>query len=164
MFNLFKKIKVDFQVEEVFLIHNDGTLISHKSNDNESEMDNDVLNGMITVIQDFVKEGLGNDISPTFSPTSKPYSVARIANEWQLQQLKLEGYNILIERGKLVYIVTVYSGTASWNLYFKVKGILKKVESKYSDILTDWGGNMNKVSKVGDLIDPLLEYNKLKNK
>src|SRR3989441_4036232 len=80
------------QVEEVFLRYRDGVLIYHLSRRLFQDKDEDVLGGMLTAIQEFVRDAF-------------VYGEHR-----ELHHLDFGQYRILIERGKRVYLAVVYAG------------------------------------------------------
>jgi hypothetical protein len=159
---IIKKYKGNFKIEDVFLIYNDGTLISHKTIRKVDTIDDeDILSGMLTALQDFVREGLSSNLSgkTTYSKHQlKDLKHMKNMNEWQIQQLQLGEHNILIERGKYIYLAVIFNGRAGWNLSFKIKHILSDIENGHSDLLRDWGGNMKDVKILEDFPNRILNF------
>jgi hypothetical protein len=156
---IIKKYKGNFKVEDVFLIYNDGTLISHKTKREVDTMnDDDILSGMLTALQDFVKEGLSSNL--TQNKTSSKYQLKELKNldEWQIQQLQLGDHNILIERGKYIYLAVIFSGKVGWNLSFKIKNVMMEVEKNHSKLLLDWNGDMDDVEFLEKVPREILEF------
>ncbi len=127
------------EIEEAFLVYRDGVLISHLSRTLMREKDEDVLSGMLTAVQEFVREAF------------------QYGQERDLQQLDFGEYRILIERGTYVYLAVVYSGRESVALRKKVHGVIDLVEKQYGKVLAKWDGDMEEVLGASDLIrDSLL--------
>ena len=156
---VYKKYKGSYLVEEVFLIHEDGTLLFHRSTRKHKSIDDDVLSGMLTAVQDFIKEGFSYDTPDQFPHAPSPYREARKINEWQVQQLKLEDHNILIERGNYAYIAIIFKGTSGWGLNRSVIKIMKDIEANYGDVLKDWSGRISKLKGIDKYIEPLIIEN-----
>ena len=152
-----KKYKGNYKIEEVFIIHEDGTLLMHKSKVKKKVMDDDILGGMLTAVQDFIREGFSSDISDGAPGMAPPAGKAKKIDEWQLHQLSLQDHNILIERGKNAYLAVIIKGSAGWKLTRQIKIIMSEAEDQYGEVFANWNGRMNKLKGLEDLISPLLE-------
>ncbi|MCK5560047.1 MAG: PKD domain-containing protein [Thermoplasmata archaeon] len=155
-----RKYKGNYKVEDIFVIHEDGTLLLHKTRRKKAAMDDDILSGMLTAVQDFIKEGFAYDAPDQFPHAPSPYREARKIDEWQLHQLKLEDHNILIERGASSYIAIIFTGTSGWRLERSIKQAIKGIEGKYGDILGKWSGRMSSLKGIDKFIEPLLSEEK----
>jgi uncharacterized repeat protein (TIGR01451 family) len=122
------------QIEEVFLVYRDGVLIYHISRSLVADRDEDVLSGMLTAVQEFVRDAF------------------RYGEHRQLHQLDFGDYRILIERGKTVYLAIVYSGHESPAVRRKVRTVLGRIEAAYADVLADWNGDMDKMIGARDIL------------
>ncbi|MFA5895556.1 MAG: hypothetical protein WC985_01445 [Thermoplasmata archaeon] len=122
------------RIEEVFLVYRDGILISHLSRTMVEEKDRDVLSGMLTVVQDFVKDAF------------------QYGEHRELHQMEFGDYRILIERGKHVYLAVVYRGRDSSMIRKKVRSVLDSVEDTYGKVLQSWDGSMESVVGTRDIL------------
>ncbi len=122
------------QVEEVFLVYRDGLLIYHLSRSLSQDKDEDVLSGMLTAIQEFVRDAF-------------VYGEHR-----ELHHLDFGDYRILIERGKNVYLAVVYAGKGFASVRKRVRSVLDQIEKAYHGVLEDWDGDMDKVAGARDVI------------
>jgi hypothetical protein len=148
------KYRGNFKIEDVLVIYFDGTLISHKSNKKQKRLDNDILSGMLIAVQDFIKDSFRKNSNDPF------YKIESFNNdEWSLNQLKLKGHDIYIERSEYLSIAVIYSGRIGWNLKSKIKHIMAEIDRNYSKALKNWNGNMSKIENIGNLIDPLGKIN-----
>lgn len=130
------------EIEDVFLVYRDGVLISHLSRSLIREKDEDVLSGMLTAVQEFVREAF------------------QYGEHRDLQQLDFGEYRILIERGHYVYLAVVYSGDESPALRKKVQAVIALIERQFGSVLEKWEGDMDEVMGARDLIrDALLGTN-----
>ncbi|MEK6987794.1 MAG: hypothetical protein AABX97_06850 [Candidatus Thermoplasmatota archaeon] len=129
-------------IEEVFLVYRDGVLLSHLSRTLMADKDEDVLSGMLTAVQEFVRDAF------------------RYGEHRELHQMDFGDYRILIERGKLAYLAVVYSGKNSSSVRKRVRMVLDRIESTYASVLDNWDGDMEKVVGARDIIrDYLLKSN-----
>ncbi len=122
------------RIEDVFLIYRDGILVSHLSQGDGLDKDEDQLSGMLTAVQDFVKDAF-------------TYGEHR-----ELHQLEFGDYHVLIERGKLVYLAVVYQGRDSGLIRKKVRTVLDQVESRYGGVFDAWDGDMARVAGTRELL------------
>ncbi|HVG36844.1 MAG TPA: hypothetical protein VNA10_03850, partial [Thermoplasmata archaeon] len=121
------------EIEEVFLVYRDGVLIYHLSRSLSQDKDEDVLSGMLTAIQEFVRDAF-------------VYGEHR-----ELHQLDFGEYRIMIERGQRVYLAVVYSGKGAV-VRRRVRSVLDHIETAYRGVLEDWDGDMERVAGARDLI------------
>ncbi len=129
-------------IEEVFLVYRDGVLISHLSRTLLPDKDEDVLSGMLTAVQEFVRDAF------------------RYGEHRELHQMDFGDYRILIERGKLAYLAVVYSGRNTTGVRKRVRAVLDRIESTYASVLDNWDGDMEQVVGTRDIIrDYLLKSN-----
>ena len=122
------------RIEDVFLIYRDGILVSHLSPGGSLDKDEDQLSGMLTAVQDFVKDAF-------------TYGEHR-----ELHQLEFGDYHVLIERGKVVYLAVVYQGRDSGLIRKKVRAVLDRVETAYGGVFDGWDGDMGRVVGTRDLL------------
>ena len=127
------------EIEDVFLVYRDGVLISHLSRTILREKDEDVLSGMLTAVQEFVREAF------------------QYGEHRDLHQMDFGDYRILIERGTYVFLAVVYSGRESAAIHRKVRSVIDRVETEFGTTLATWDGDMEQVMGARDLIrDTLL--------
>ena len=125
--------------EDIFLISEAGILIAHKSRELRPDIDDDILSGMLTAIQDFIKDALKDKCKSG------------------LKRLDLGDGAIHLKRGNSFYIAVVLSGTEPANLESKLNKTVAKIEAKYGKILEHWDGNRNKLTGMKDQLDELLK-------
>ncbi len=130
------------RTQEVFLVYRDGVLIYHLSRSLTQDKDEDVLSGMLTAVQDFVRDAF------------------RYGEHRELHHLDFGDYRILIERGKDVYLAVVYSGKDTGFVRKRVLSVLDHIETAYGPVLAKWDGDMDKVFGTRDVIrEHLLKTN-----
>ncbi len=137
-----KNISVESQgtylVEDVFLIHRDGRLIAHKTRKYREEIDEDVFSGMLSVVQDFVKDSF------------------RSKEKVGLKRLDFGESKILLERGKYVSIAAVVVGSEPVLLPLHVLEVIARIEGQYGEILQGWSGLMSELAGIDELVKELI--------
>jgi hypothetical protein len=113
-----------YVVRQVFLVNRSGILIARRGRETES-VDSDILSSMLTAVQDFVKD--------SFDGKTK--------TKERLRLLQYGGQEIEIEHGDHVYLAVVLDGVGTEHLHSRMRGIISKIESDYSNVFTGWKGN-----------------------
>jgi PKD repeat protein len=140
-----------FTAEELFLIHQGGTLITHLSRNVQANVDDIIFSGMFTAVQDFIRD--------TFASDDDQYSDSPDEN-WALDEMKLGDNNIIIERSENTYLAVIFSGPGSKRLRNIVNVLLNKIETKYTNILPTWDGNINKLEGTQEILSVLIKLPK----
>jgi hypothetical protein len=133
-----------YKVKEVFLIHKSGILLSHLPKTPTPGRDEEILSGMFTAVQEFIRD--------SFSTSGQPGGDDHVLREMKIG----DNNNILIERGKYNYLAVIFSGRGGGKLRNKVRGILNIIETKYEPAFSHWVGDMDKIAGVDNILEPLL--------
>jgi OOP family OmpA-OmpF porin len=131
--------KKQSEIEDVFIISNEGMLLAHKSKEIHPDMDDDILGSMLTAVQDFVKE--------SFKEKSK----------FGLKRLDFGDSVIHIKRGKHIYTAVILSGKEPTDLDDSLGKLVTNIETKYEPVLETWDGNMEALRGLKDMLDDLLK-------
>jgi hypothetical protein len=124
-------------VEDVLLIYNDGTMLAHATRRIVPDLDTDLFSGMLTAIQDFVKDSFKDE------------------KDCGLSRLEFGKNKLCIERAKSgnIFLVFVYSGKGNDKKLTKIANeVLIEIEDKFGEVLTDWDGKMNDIRGVKDIL------------
>jgi tetratricopeptide (TPR) repeat protein len=127
-----------YLVDDVFLVHNDGRLILHETREYREDVDEDIFSGMLTVMQEFVKDSFKSRVSTSLS------------------RLDFGDNKIVIERGFYIYLATVLTGEEPALLPLYMAEIVKEIEEKYADVLDDWSGMMSEMEGVADIVRKII--------
>src|SRR5438309_1309868 len=113
-------------VEDVFLLnHRDGVLIKHETRRLRPDVDTDILSGMLTAVQQFVKDALRGD----------DYA--------DLNEMTVGHMHILIGRGKWLVLAARIEGDGSGSWTARIERCIKDMEDHHWDQLEDWDGDMS---------------------
>lgn len=128
--HVYKKV----EVEEVFLIHESGILLAHKTQIDDSGMDDDLFSSMLTAIQDFIRDSFEGE------------------ENYGIKRLEFGDKKILVEKGKYTFIALVYQGRVVRSVEQKMQSVLKKIETDYEDDLKNWYGHVDSVADVDEYL------------
>jgi hypothetical protein len=137
-----------FTVEEVFLIHQGGTLITHLSKNIQANVDDIIFSGMFTAVQEFIKDTFSSDDGENNDAAD---------DRWALDELKLGDNNILIERSQNTYLAVIFSGPGSKRLRKIVIKLINEIETKYEKILPTWDGNITQLKGTEKILKVLIK-------
>jgi len=111
-------------IEEMFLVHRNGTLIHHLSPSESTKRDPDIVSGMLTAVQDFVHDAF-------------VYGDKKRA----LKKMDFGEYSIVIRRGEHLYFAAVIRGRDTPRLREMMEGALFEIEDKFGKELKEWEGD-----------------------
>ncbi len=124
-------------VEEVYLIKNDGILLSHHTRRIKPTVDEDILAGMLTAITEFVKDA--------FKSSS------------ELDEIKFREMDIQLARGKYVTLATIISGKDKEGIRRQMQACVRDIEKNCGDLLKNWSGNMDEIRVVDKYIRDFIQ-------
>jgi len=123
------------RISELFVLHSSGALIRHYSDTLRTDLDRDILGGMLTAIQSFVKEALATSDS--------------------LDEMRFGEHAICFVRGEhtiAAYLTDVGCADARYLVF----DALEDFEGKYSDVLVKWDGRVQSLAGVDDCFTKVL--------
>ena len=113
-----------YRVEQVFLIHREtGLLLQHVARSGQGVQDSDLVSGMLTAIQDFVRD--------SFTGTSGK----------EIETIELGEFNLWIQHGPAAILAVVVSGTPPPELRFLLERTLERVHADYATPLASFQGD-----------------------
>jgi len=143
----FYKKKSKYLVYEAFLIHENGLPMAHVSHEESSELEDVVVSGMFTAVQNFIND--------TFSDKSSE-------DDWELDEMKFGDHKILIERSQILFLAVIFEGYAS-KLRKRVKRLLHEINEEYGSTLKDWDGDMARLKGIRAMVASLVSKDKDKD-
>jgi hypothetical protein len=147
-----------YDIEEIFLIHNSGKLLSHVFNKAHSKFDDDIFSGMFTAIQGFIEESLtGTSLGSVNRQTkSEDSTESSKTGSLKLNEFKVGNNQVIVEHGKFVYMAVVYTGRGVITLHRIVKRNIRLIEKKYGKHLEYWDGDMTHFMDLPPFLEKLL--------
>jgi len=127
-----------YTIEEVFLIYKDGRLICHNTRRLKPDLDKDVLTGMLTAVQSFVRDSFAGE------------------EKGVLNELKYGNLKILMENGPRANLAVVIAGTEPASLRLNMRALLTGIHQKYMPLLDDWDGDTGTMKELKRQIGQLI--------
>jgi hypothetical protein len=119
-------------VDEVFLMTPNGMLLKHYTRRLRPDQDQDIMAGMLTAVQNFVRE--------SFDEAGG-----------KLNEIKFENYDILISHSKNVVIAAIISTKKPERLRSQLKIATDDLEKEFGEKISHWSGDKKELGDV-DLI------------
>lgn len=124
-----------YQVEQVFLIHGDtGLLLQHVVSENVTSKDPEIISGMLTAIQDFIKDSFA------------------VAGEDTLDTLRLGELTVLVEHGPHAVLAVVIRGTVPAELRAMLAETVETIHRQYHEQLQTYQGDTSAFSDSEPLL------------
>ncbi len=136
--------KEEYTVDDVFLIHDSGVLIKHNTRMMKAERDEDILAGMFTAVQNFVKDAFAEEEGDV------------------LKRMEYGDKTVLIQKGNNVILAVFYSGEEPKWALDSMKALVKDIEKRYEGKLEDWRGDTGNLPGVGSMLRALVKGRKYK--
>jgi hypothetical protein len=131
-----------YALENLFLIHNDGRLVSHLTKEENTNLDKDVVSAMFTAVQEFVRDSFQK-------------------GEVGLKKLEIGDKNVVIEKGNSAYLALIYSGWPQKEVFDMLPMLLRDVEERYKGKIEHWNGTKKAVNGVDKMLQEYMD-NKFK--
>ena len=113
-----------YRVEQVFLIHGEtGLLIEHVSAGAEAVQDADLVSGMLTAIQDFVRDSF------------------RVNSDQALNAIQVGEFSVWVEQGPLAILAVAIRGTAQEGLRVVFRKALENIHREKDTVLAGFNGD-----------------------
>lgn len=127
-----------YSVERVFLVHrHTGLLLSHIAVESAADTDMDTISGMLTAIQDFVRDSFNG-------------------GEGNLEEITHGGRRILLESGRYAYVAVVLSGVEPVGYNNRIRDCLSEIHFKHESDLKSFDGNMQRLPDFGPVLRRLV--------
>ena len=132
------KHTVEFRVEHVFLIHRKtGLLIEHVAAPEAAAQDPQLVSGMLTAIQDFVRD--------SFEGSNKGGGSG-------IDTLRLGDLLLWCEEGPFAFLAAVIRGNPPESLHTELRETLTEIHGQFRNLLEEFEGD---AATLGDLATPL---------
>jgi OOP family OmpA-OmpF porin len=129
-----------YRVEQIFFIHEEtGLVLNHVVNEGVTIQDADMVSGMLTAIQAFVRDCFTS------------------GQGGSLDSLQLGDFTILVERGSSAYLACVARGTIPLEFREKLRDIMAALQIKYADALDSFTGDTEKFVDARWYLEDLLD-------
>ncbi len=137
-FAIYKK-KSKYQVYDAFCIHQMGLPIAHISRQDSSDLEDIVVSGMFTAVQEFI-----NNVF-----------TGKIEGDWEIDEMKFGEHKILIEKNPYLFLAVIFEGYGP-KLRKRVKKLIQDIDEEYGSVLENWDGVISKIIGVRAMTMSLL--------
>lgn len=124
-------------IDEIFLMTPDGRLLKHYTRRLKPDQDDDILAGMLTAVQNFIKE--------SFEEAGG-----------RLKEIRFENYDIFVSHSKSVVIAAIISTKKPEKLRTQMRLVTDDIEKQYGHKLLNWSGDKADLVGVDTLMKKLL--------
>ena len=136
--------KKEYTVDDIFLIHESGILIQHKAREMNADRDEDILAGMFTAVQNFVKDAFAED------------------EDESLKRMDYGNKKVLIHKGNNVTLAVFFTGEEpKWALE-SMENLVEDVEERYEGDIEDWSGKREDLPGTAEMLKAFLKKGKYK--
>lgn len=123
---------------EIFAVNGAGLLLAKASSEAEA-MDADIFAGMLSAVQDFVRD--------SFDQTGEKRA--------GLGRLEYGDMTVFIEHGQHIFLTAVFRGTEHPDMKNLLRQSLHKLEQKHGAMLGKWSGKVSEMEPVSEEINAL---------
>ncbi|MFO7619408.1 MAG: AAA family ATPase, partial [Thermoplasmata archaeon] len=124
---------------EIFAVNRAGLLLG-KASSEEGGLDADIFAGMLSAVQDFVRDSFGQE-----------------GKKAGLGRLEYGDMKILIEHGQHLFLTAVFSGNEHPDMRNTVTRTLKRIEESHGQLIEKWTGKMSEIEPIQDEITKLAD-------
>lgn len=136
-----------YRVEQVFLIHREtGLLLLHEGQADGVFQDSDLVSGMLTAIQDFVRDSFD------------------VSSEQNLDTIQMEDLTVWIEQGPEAVIAAAIRGTAPQSVRKELQSALENIHLELGDELSNFEGDTSPFESARTHLDNCLQQRQEKVK
>lgn len=128
-----------YRVEQIFLIHREtGLLLQYAARSDQVVQDSDLVSGMLTAIQDFVRDSFAG------------------AGGQEIETIELGEFNLWVQHGPTAILAAVVSGTPPPELHNVLQHILERIHAEYGPLLASFKGDAAVFAEARPLLDSCL--------
>ena len=124
-------------IDDVFLLYHDGILIKHETRRLKPDIDTDILSGMLTAVQSFVKDSFRTE-------------------DGELDELTFGEMHILIARGKWLILAAMVQGDGTLAMRGQIEKAVQEMEANHAPAIEAWDGNMSFAKVLSPYIKKLI--------
>ncbi len=142
---LFYITRSEYSVDDIFLIHDSGILIEHTAREMKEERDDDILAGMFTAVQNFVKDAFADE------------------DEESLKRMEYGDKKVLIHKGDFITLAVFFTGDEPKWALDSMENLVNDIEDRYEGDIEDWSGDTEDLPGVTKMLEVMLDKGKYKS-
>ncbi len=137
-----RSIREMYAVEDVFIVGNEGRLISHRTRRLHADRDEDILAGMLTAIQEFIRDSF------------------REGDE--LRRFEFGEKNIVIAKGSHIYAAAFFAGKPPKWAESTLGAFVSDFETRYEFDKKKWSGDVSALEDLDEMMALIVGVKKYK--
>ncbi|MFQ6129139.1 MAG: hypothetical protein ACE5QW_09595, partial [Thermoplasmata archaeon] len=138
-----RSLKKIYAVEDIFIVGNEGRLIAHKTSRLHADRDEDILAGMLTAIQEFIRD--------SFKEGGE-----------NLRKFEFGEKTIVVQKGSHIYAAAIFTGkTPKW-AESSLEAFVSDFEKKYEFDKKKWSGDISQLEGLEDMVSLIVGLRKYK--
>jgi len=126
------------RISELFVMTKGGLLIRHYSDTLRTDVDRDILSGMLVAVQQFVQQTL-------------------VSKSGSLNELRFGDHRVCFFRSEHTIAAAVARGEDPEALRYQVMDALEDFEDRYAGVLGNWSGDMAAFPGMDDCFEKVLK-------
>ncbi|MFQ5910458.1 MAG: hypothetical protein ACE5IJ_07030, partial [Thermoplasmata archaeon] len=140
IFVIWRSLREIYSVEDVFIVGNEGRLIAHKTRRLHADRDEDILAGMLTAIQEFIRDSFreGHD----------------------LRRFEFGEKSIVVQKGSHIYAAAIFAGRTPRWAESSLEAFVSDFERKYEFDKKKWSGDVSALEDLDDMMDLIVGVRK----
>ncbi len=138
VFGFFMVLKASPTImDEIFLMTPTGMLLKHYTRRLKPDQDTDILAGMLTAVQNFIRDSFGEAGG-------------------RLNEIRFENYDIIVSHSKNVVIAAVISTKKPERLRNQLRMATDDLEAKFGEKISRWSGDKRELGDVDGIMKKLI--------
>jgi hypothetical protein len=137
-----RSIREMYAVEDMFIVGNEGRLIAHKTRRLHADRDEDILAGMLTAIQEFIRDSFREDD--------------------QLRTFEFGEKKILIAKGSHIYAAAFFAGNPPKWAESTMMAFVTDLETRYGFDEKKWSGDVTALEDLDEMMALIVGVKKYK--
>ncbi|MCJ2557066.1 MAG: hypothetical protein LN415_08195 [Candidatus Thermoplasmatota archaeon] len=137
-----RSIREMYAVEDMFIVGNEGRLIAHRTRRLHADRDEDILAGMLTAIQEFIRDSFREDD--------------------QLRTFEFGEKKILIAKGSHIYAAAFFAGNPPRWAESTMAAFVTDFETRYGFHEKKWSGDVTSLEDLDEMMALIVGVKKYK--
>ncbi|MFQ6106888.1 MAG: hypothetical protein ACE5QF_04800, partial [Thermoplasmata archaeon] len=128
-----RTVREMYSVEDVFVVGNEGRLIAHKTRRLHADRDEDILAGMLTAIQEFIRDSFREGDN--------------------LKKFEFGEKSILVQKGDHIYMAAIFAGKVPRRAESSLQAFISDFEKKFEFDKKKWSGDVTQLEDLDEMMD-----------
>jgi len=137
-FAVYRRQYGHYDIDDAFIVLKDGRPLSHLSRHPITKKDETTFSSMVAALQMFIEDAF-RDMDQETSGT--------------VQRMEFKGNNILVEKGRDMYLALIFTGTPGKKLYKDMTRAIEEIDERHGDAIRDWDGDVTTFAAIDKTLE-----------